>query len=78
MCRECELAFSNWLQVPPIINAMSRNASLLSRFDLSTVRSVIAGGGPLQKEDYARMHAIRPDWKLLSGWGKTTRISVQT
>lgn len=49
---------------------MSRNASLLDRFDLSTVRSIIAGGGPLNKEDYFKMQTVRPEWKLLSGWGK--------
>nr|A0A024F9J0.1 RecName: Full=AMP-dependent ligase vlmC; AltName: Full=Verlamelin biosynthesis protein C [Lecanicillium sp.]BAO73255.1 AMP dependent ligase/synthetase [Lecanicillium sp. HF627] len=62
--------------VPPIINAMSRNASLLDRFDLSSVSSVIAGGGPLNKEDYAKMQTVRPNWKLLSGWGQTESCAV--
>lgn len=53
---------------------MSRNASLLDRFDLSSVSSVIAGGGPLNKEDYAKMQSVRPNWKLLSGWGKSTEL----
>ncbi|KAF2259643.1 putative AMP dependent ligase/synthetase [Lojkania enalia] len=62
--------------VPPIINALSRNASILDRFDLSSVGAIVSGGGPLNKEAFARMQAARPDWRILSGWGQTESTGI--
>ncbi|CAM1508755.1 Fc.00g056030.m01.CDS01 [Cosmosporella sp. VM-42] len=62
--------------VPPIINALSRNASILDRFDLSSVRSIVSGGGPLNKEAFLKMQAARPDWQIIPGWGQTEGCGI--
>ncbi|KAL6886027.1 putative AMP dependent ligase/synthetase [Trichoderma evansii] len=62
--------------VPPIINALSRNGPMLNRFDLSSVRTIISGGGPLSKEAFAKMQTVRPDVRILSGWGLTETCGV--
>ncbi|KAF2633109.1 putative AMP dependent ligase/synthetase [Macroventuria anomochaeta] len=62
--------------VPPIINALSRNASILDRFDLSSVNSIVSGGGPLNKEAFTKMQAARPNWRILSGWGQTESCGI--
>ncbi|KAJ5654821.1 AMP dependent ligase/synthetase [Penicillium lividum] len=62
--------------VPPIINALSRNASTLNHFDLSSVRSIVSGGGPLNKEAFGKMQAVLPHVRILSGWGLTETCGV--
>ncbi|THC90238.1 hypothetical protein EYZ11_010299 [Aspergillus tanneri] len=62
--------------VPPIINALSRNGSTLAQFDLSSVRSIVSGGGPLSKEAFAKMQAVCPHMRILSGWGLTETCGV--
>ncbi|KAJ5233188.1 AMP dependent ligase/synthetase [Penicillium chermesinum] len=62
--------------VPPIINALSRNASTLAHFDLSSVRSIVSGGGPLNKEAFGKMQAALPHVRILSGWGLTETCGV--
>ncbi|KAL4995753.1 acetyl-CoA synthetase-like protein [Aspergillus recurvatus] len=62
--------------VPPIINALSRNGSMLGQFDLSSVRSIVSGGGPLSKEAFAKMQAVCPHVRIFSGWGLTETCGV--
>ncbi|EKJ70674.1 hypothetical protein FPSE_09184 [Fusarium pseudograminearum CS3096] len=62
--------------VPPIINALSRNASILDRFDMSSVRYIVNGGGPLPKEAFLKMKAARPDWQIIPGWGQTEGCGI--
>ncbi|RGP74953.1 putative phenylacetyl- ligase [Fusarium sporotrichioides] len=62
--------------VPPIINALSRNASILDRFDMSSVRYIVNGGGPLPKEAFLKMQAARPDWQIIPGWGQTEGCGI--
>ncbi|KAF2158300.1 hypothetical protein M409DRAFT_38360 [Zasmidium cellare ATCC 36951] len=69
---------NNLFLVPPIINAMSRNAAILSKFDLSSVTSITSGGGPLKKEDFMKMQVAQPNWRILSGWGQTEGCGVGT
>ncbi|KAL4815811.1 acetyl-CoA synthetase-like protein [Aspergillus spinulosporus] len=62
--------------VPPIINALSRNGSMLNQFNISSVRSIVSGGGPLSKEAFAKMQAVCPHMRILSGWGLTETCGV--
>ncbi|SPJ85404.1 related to phenylacetyl-CoA ligase [Fusarium torulosum] len=62
--------------VPPIINALSRNASILDRFDMSSVRYIVNGGGPLPKEAFLKMQAARPNWQIIPGWGQTEGCGI--
>ncbi|KAJ9484378.1 hypothetical protein VN97_g8994 [Penicillium thymicola] len=62
--------------VPPIINALSRNGATLAQFDLSSVRLIVSGGGPLSKEAFAKIQAVCPQVRILSGWGLTETCGV--
>ncbi|KAF7586846.1 hypothetical protein BBP40_008239 [Aspergillus hancockii] len=55
--------------VPPIINTLSRNGSMLAQFDLSSVHSIVSGGGPLSKETFAKMQAACPHLGLTETCG---------
>ncbi|KAK4892104.1 hypothetical protein LTR49_028618 [Elasticomyces elasticus] len=64
--------------VPPIITAMANNPILLEMYDLSSVRSIVTGGGPLTRGLSERMYAVRPDWQILPGYGLTESGGIAT
>ncbi|KAF2200774.1 acetyl-CoA synthetase-like protein [Delitschia confertaspora ATCC 74209] len=62
--------------VPPIIIQMTKNASLLSNYDLSSVWSLFTGAAPLGKETADDIHRIFPSWSIRQGYGLTETCTV--
>ncbi|MCJ1342902.1 hypothetical protein MMC31_001091 [Peltigera leucophlebia] len=57
--------------VPPIIVAMSKNKSLLDKYDLSSVTAVFTGAAPLGAETAEDLHNQWPRWNILQLYGAT-------
>jgi acyl-CoA synthetase (AMP-forming)/AMP-acid ligase II len=57
-------------QVPSILAAIAANPFLLEAFDLSSVRSVVTGAAPLNKELLDKLHLLLPNWQFQHAWGK--------
>ena len=55
--------------VPPIIISMVKNKDMLSRFDLSSVRSVTTGAAPLGSETAEALLSLYPSWSIRQGYG---------
>jgi long-subunit acyl-CoA synthetase (AMP-forming) len=64
--------------VPPIIILMTKNKSLLAKYDLSSVWSLFTGAAPLGKETAEDLQAIFPSWKIRQGYGLTETCTVVT
>lgn len=50
---------------------MSKNKSLLDKYDLSAVKAVFTGAAPLGTETAEDLHHQWPAWKILQGYGAT-------
>jgi acyl-CoA synthetase (AMP-forming)/AMP-acid ligase II len=57
--------------VPPIIVGMGKNPELLGKHDLSSVKTVLSGGAPLDKETLERLNIHYPHWIFRQGYGLT-------
>jgi acyl-CoA synthetase (AMP-forming)/AMP-acid ligase II len=57
--------------VPPIIIAMTKNKSLLDKFDLRSVRTIFTGAAPLGREVAELLQEQYPDWLIRQGYGLT-------
>ncbi|KAJ5401206.1 uncharacterized protein N7487_007102 [Penicillium crustosum] len=60
------------------MNALWRNGATLAQSDLSSVRLIVSGGGPLSKEAFAKMQAVCPQVRILGGWGLTETCGVRS
>lgn len=50
---------------------MSKNKSLLDKYDLSAVTAVFTGAAPLGAETAEDLHHQWPEWKILQAYGVT-------
>jgi acyl-CoA synthetase (AMP-forming)/AMP-acid ligase II len=64
------------IKVPPIIILMTKNANLLSKYDLSSVWSLFTGAAPLGQETAEDMQKLFPSWKIRQGYGKFHHASM--
>ncbi|KAK0633799.1 hypothetical protein B0T14DRAFT_507874 [Immersiella caudata] len=64
--------------VPPIIVALANNAFLFDLFDLSSVRTVVNGASGLDQSLIDKVHAVQPDWTILTAYGLTESVFVST
>ena len=55
--------------VPPIIIQMTKNHSLCSKYDLSSVRTIFTGAAPLGAETAEQIQSLYPKWKIRQGYG---------
>ncbi len=62
--------------VPPIIIAMTKNKSILDKFDLSSVRTIFTGAAPLGGEVADLMQKQHPRWVIRQGYGLTETCTV--
>ncbi|CBY02352.1 similar to phenylacetyl-CoA ligase [Plenodomus lingam JN3] len=62
--------------VPPIIILMTKNKSMLEKYDLSSVWSLFTGAAPLGQETAEDMQKIFPSWKIRQGYGLTETCTV--
>lgn len=62
--------------VPPIIINMVKNKELLSKYDLSSVRTIFTGAAPLGKETAEALAAQYPTWLVRQGYGLTETCTV--
>ena len=60
--------------VPPIIISMVKNKDLLSRYDLSSVRSVTTGAAPLGAETAEDLLSLFPSWSIRQGYGTSRTL----
>lgn len=56
--------------VPPIIVALANNAFLFELYDLSSVRTVVNGASGLDKGLVDKLHALQPNWTVLTAYGR--------
>jgi len=57
--------------VPPIVLAIAKNAAVVDKYDLSSIRTVMSGAAPLGKELEDTVRAKFPDAKFGQGYGMT-------
>ncbi|KAK6580225.1 hypothetical protein PZA11_007247 [Diplocarpon coronariae] len=62
--------------VPPIIIQLCKSQSAISKFDLSSVRSIFTGAAPLGAEMAEELQKIYPTWKIRQGYGLTETCTV--
>lgn len=62
--------------VPPIIINMVKNRPVLSKYDLSSVKSIFTGAAPLGKETAEELNTQYPSWKVRQGYGLTETCTV--
>lgn len=62
--------------VPPIIILMTKNKSVLDKYDLSSVWSIFTGAAPLGKETAEDLQSIFPSWSIRQGYGLTETCTV--
>lgn len=62
--------------VPPIVIAMVKNKQLLSKYDLSSVKSIFTGAAPLGKETAEALQKQYPTWTIRQGYGLTETCTV--
>ncbi|KAF2469479.1 phenylacetyl-CoA ligase-like protein [Lindgomyces ingoldianus] len=62
--------------VPPIIILMTKNKSVLDKYDLSSVWSIFTGAAPLGKETAEDLQKIFPSWAIRQGYGLTETCTV--
>ncbi|KAK2813974.1 hypothetical protein FQN50_000378 [Emmonsiellopsis sp. PD_5] len=60
--------------VPPIVIAMVKNAELMNKYDLSSVRSLITGAAPLGAETAEHLSRLQPSWSVLQAYGGTLTL----
>jgi acyl-CoA synthetase (AMP-forming)/AMP-acid ligase II len=58
------------MKVPAIVGALIKNPFLFQMFDLSSVKTIISGSAPFDKNLGEAVKQVRPDWKILPGYGK--------
>ncbi|GAM38805.1 hypothetical protein TCE0_033f09841 [Talaromyces pinophilus] len=64
--------------VPPIIISMVKNKHLLTKFDLSSVKSIFTAAAPLGKEVAQEIVDQYPDWKVRQAYGLTETCTAVT
>ncbi|WEW56234.1 hypothetical protein PRK78_001673 [Emydomyces testavorans] len=64
--------------VPPVIVTMVKNADLMKKYDLSSVRHIITGAAPLRNETVEDLHCFQPTWSILQAYGLTETTAVAT
>jgi hypothetical protein len=63
-------------QVPPIIVALAGNAFLFEVFDLSSVTTVVNGASGLDQSLVDKLHALQPNWRILTAYGTSLPWSL--
>ena len=63
-------------KVPPIITSMAKRKELLSKYDLSSVTSIITGAAPLGAETAELLNSQYPAWLIRQGYGMTVTATV--
>ncbi|KAE8547637.1 hypothetical protein EYB25_009430 [Talaromyces marneffei] len=64
--------------VPAIVGALIKNPFLFQMFDLSSVKTIISGSAPFDKNLGEAVKKVRPDWKILPGYGLTESSIIAT
>ncbi|KUL85641.1 hypothetical protein ZTR_08853 [Talaromyces verruculosus] len=64
--------------VPPIIISMVKNKHLLTKLDLSSVKSIFTAAAPLGKEIAEELVDQYPDWKVRQAYGLTETCTAVT
>jgi acyl-CoA synthetase (AMP-forming)/AMP-acid ligase II len=62
--------------VPPIIILMTKNKTVLDKYDLSHVKGIFTGAAPLGKETAGDLNKIFPKWVVRQGYGLTETCTV--
>lgn len=62
--------------VPPIVIAMVKNNQVLSKIDLSSVKTIFTGAAPLGPETVERLQKQYPNWVVRQGYGLTETSTV--
>ena len=62
--------------VPPIIIAMVKNAKLLEKYNLDSVRTIFTGAAPTGKETAEALQLQHPKWVIRQGYGLTETCTV--
>lgn len=57
--------------VPPMIVALGKSQDLLQKYDLSSIKTVVTGGAPLDGSTLARLSARYSHWKFIQCYGAT-------
>lgn len=59
--------------VPPVLVQMASSPEKCKEYNLESVRCVFSGGAPLGEELIMDIAKLYPKWRMLQGYGKTTR-----
>ncbi|KAF2152992.1 phenylacetyl-CoA ligase-like protein [Myriangium duriaei CBS 260.36] len=62
--------------VPPIIITMTKSASTLAKYDLSSVKTIFTGAAPLGEETSNELQSQYPKWTVKQGYGLTETSTV--
>ncbi|KAL9628080.1 MAG: hypothetical protein Q9164_007398 [Protoblastenia rupestris] len=63
-------------QIPPLIHAMIKTPNLLSRYDLSSVSTIVVGAASLSAATVETLARLQPTWNILQGYGLTEAAVV--
>lgn len=66
----------NLYLVPPIIITMTKNKTVMDKYDLSSVCSIFTGAAPLGGETAQDLQNIFPSWAVKQGYGLTESCTV--
>ncbi|EED13572.1 AMP dependent ligase/synthetase, putative [Talaromyces stipitatus ATCC 10500] len=64
--------------VPAIIAALIKNPFLFQMFDVSSVKTIISGSAPFDRNLGEMVKNVKPDWKILTGYGLTESSIIAT
>ncbi|KAL4915860.1 hypothetical protein BDW62DRAFT_203312 [Aspergillus aurantiobrunneus] len=64
--------------VPPILAALAANPFLLDLYDISSIKSTVTGAAALDRKVAAKLHELRPSWKINHAYGLTETGVIST
>ncbi|KAL4782887.1 hypothetical protein BJX76DRAFT_368806 [Aspergillus varians] len=64
--------------VPPILAALVANPFLFDLYDISSVQSTVTGAAALDRNVAAKLHELRPNWKINHAYGLTETGVIAT
>jgi acyl-CoA synthetase (AMP-forming)/AMP-acid ligase II len=56
-------------QIPAIIVALIKNPVLFKMVDLSSVKAIVVGAGPLSVDTIQKLQQVQPNWQTLASYG---------
>lgn len=60
-----------------MVMAMLKAPNVMAKYDLNSITSLCVGAASLSVEMADKVHAIYPEWKILTGYGKSMRPNLK-